>query len=442
MNALSATAAPSASARVTVTVGAGDVFYVSTTGSDNNPGTESRPFRHIGRVVNNNFGLKPGDTVIVMPGTYTEQIWASEGGDGSGPVPWTAPTSVGSGYVTIRSQVKHQALLRPPSGTYSTFNIAANYFCIDGFDVVGGSGHAIQCEGSRHHVKIINNICHDSGGSGVSCAWGEFYLIERNVCRNNSATNGYQTSGISIYQARNSSGDTSYQGFRNIVRCNISYNNLIQFSGSHTDGNGIIIDDFQHTQTNGFPIYRYRTLVDSNLCYHNGGGGVHLTWSNNVTICNNTCYGNYRDTQNPATWRAELSNMFSDNNTWVNNIGWARPGAGVLANNVAIGDRDNAGGNANVVWHNNMTFNGTPGQTSVRVDGSNGSLSTSQPYNNRFGVNPGFTNPGTGTTADFRLQAGSPALQAGTSAFGLGATDLDGRPRLVGAAVDIGCYER
>jgi hypothetical protein len=49
-------------------------------------------------------------------------------------------------------------------------------------------------------------------------------------------------------------------------------------------------------------------------------------------------------------------------------------------------------------------------------------------------------NPSAG---DFHLQAGSPAINAGAN-LGLpveGDQDLDGKPRVKAASIDIGCYE-
>jgi hypothetical protein len=56
-----------------------------------------------------------------------------------------------------------------------------------------------------------------------------------------------------------------------------------------------------------------------------------------------------------------------------------------------------------------------------------------------IGVDPMYANPEGG---DFRLQTGSPCINAGGNTFSSpSATDRDGRPRIVGGKVDIGAYE-
>ena len=70
----------------------------------------------------------------------------------------------------------------------------------------------------------------------------------------------------------------------------------------------------------GYPNYTYPTLVDGNVVYDNGGKGIAVHWSDNVTVSNNTAYHNNQDNENTGTWRGEFSNQDSRNNTWVNNI--------------------------------------------------------------------------------------------------------------------------
>src|SRR5258708_39690006 len=54
---------------MTIASAHGATFYVSTQGSDSNPGTSAQPFRTITRA----YSLAgPGVTIIVMPGVYTD----------------------------------------------------------------------------------------------------------------------------------------------------------------------------------------------------------------------------------------------------------------------------------------------------------------------------------------------------------------------------------
>ena len=257
-------------------------YYVATNGSNSGNGSANSPWRTINHAVNTS--LQPGDEVVVRPGIYTEQIYVTKGGSAEG-------------YVTIRSEMPGETLIRPPAGAYSTVVVQANYVTIEGFDVQGGAGHGIEAH-FVHHVNILNNIAHDSGGSGISAGYGEFFVIEGNTAYNNASTNGWHTSGISVYQARAISGDNTSDGYRIIVKDNVSYDNMEgpSITSEHTDGNGIIIDDFQNTQGgSSFEVYQYPTLVEGNLVYGNGAKGIQVVWSDNVTVLNNTAYHNNQD---------------------------------------------------------------------------------------------------------------------------------------------------
>lgn len=391
------------------------VYYVSTTGSNSADGSESSPFASINYALNS--GLKPGDEIVVKPGTYHETVYVGINGSAAGDI-------------TIRSEIPGGAVVVPPSGGANGFTIEGNYITVDGFEVYGSDSHGIVAQ-HAHHITITNNVSHDNGASGIAGAWGEFYVIEGNTTYNNASSNWF--SGISVYQNRNITGDTSTDGFRTIIRNNISYDNVTE-SGTHTDGNGIIIDDFQSTQTSGYPNYTYPTLVENNLVYGNGGKGIQITWSDYVTVRNNTAYHNNNDLLNTGTWRGEISNAQSSNNTFVNNIMVADPS--VNPDNTAI-DNTSYGGytNENVIWVNNLTFNGRDGQASVRTDGGNAMPSAAD--GNLLGVDPGFAD----APNDFRLTASSEAVDAGSDGFGLATVDLDGNDRTQGN-VDLGAYEQ
>ncbi|MBB3134049.1 serralysin [Rhizobium pisi] len=390
-------------------------YYVSASSSGSGNGSASSPFHTISEAMAAD--LKPGDEVVVRAGVYNESVNMYK--DGSA-----------AGYITLRSEVPGGAVIHSASGGANGINITANYVAVEGFEVYGSDSHGIVGDGV-HHVRIANNVSHDNGASGIAFAGSDFITIEGNETYKNASSGWF--SGISLYQNRNITGAPDDGSFRNIIRNNISHDNVTK-SGAHTDGNGIIIDDFQSTQTSGHPNYTFKTLVDNNLVYENGSKGIQVTWSDSVTVQNNTAYHNNQDLLNDGTWRGELSNAQSSNNTWVNNVAVADPS--VNKNNTAV-DNTSYGGytNANVVWANNVTYNGTAGQASVKTDGGNAMPSAAN--GNQLGVDPKFL----GAASDnFHLASGSLAIDHGTSQYGVASVDLDGHTRVVGT-VDAGAYE-
>lgn len=413
-------------------------FYVSPSGNDMNAGTLESPFATIGGAFRHVSNLGAGDEIVVLPGLYEEAVVVSAGGNASG-------------NLTLVSKVRHAAKIRSPSDSYSAIAIQRSYVSIDGFDVQsGGSGHGIEAtfldgdsrSNGPHHITISNNVCHDSPGSGISVSYGDFYRIENNVCFRNCATNEYQGSGISVYEARAVEG---VEDTRIVVSSNTCFGNLaIALPGgvAHSDGNGIIIDDLRNTQKpSSAGAYRFRTLVENNVCYFNGGKGIHVFFSDNVIVRNNTCCYNNHDPKNPASWRGELSNVNSGNTLWVNNIGVADPSTNAW--NAAILDAS-AGGQPNddVVWVRNLTFNGTVGIMSATQSPENPTLTSRAPYGNFLGVDPLFVKGDAGEVMpDFRLLPRSPARDAGTAEWGVGITDRLEEPRIFGSRPDIGAFE-
>jgi serralysin len=417
-------------------------FYVAEWGNNSNLGTKNSPFKTISAAISLIPDLGANDVLIVMPGTYREQVVLNKGGDVNG-------------YLTVKSLVKHAAQIRSPKNSYSAITILKDYVVVDGFDVQGeGDGHGIDAtfldgdpnNRGTHHIAIFNNRSHNNAGSGIGVAFGDFYLIVGNICCQNCRTNKYQGSGISLYEARPVADLTA--GFHNVVLNNICFGNrVVDLPGNpeppHSDGNGIIIDDFRNTQLpdvgqlksrKSASNYVFNTLVENNLAYGNGGKGIHIFLSDNVTVRNNAAHWNNHDELNPGTWRGELSNVFGSNNIWVNNIGISNPA--INGSNTAIGEFEST----NCVWFNNITFNGVPGERSVTTSKENPSLSTKDPYCNIFGADPLLADPD-GGTGSFRPKSGSPALNAGTLKYGSSKIDLDGKPRVVGGLIDVGPYQ-
>lgn len=386
-------------------------YYVSKSGSNSGSGSSSSPWLTISKAMQS--GLHAGDTVIVRSGTYNEQVRISASGNANG-------------YITVKSEVPGGAKI-VTSSTYGV-HIQGDYVKLDGFDISGAKSSGVTAH-KVDHVKITNNIVHGNGDHGISASLSDYITIDGNTTYGN-AKNGFY-SGISVYHPVAVANDGSGSAYRIIVSNNVSYDNVTK-SGPHTDGNGIILDDFRTTKDASLPAYTNKTLVENNLVYENGGKGIQVAWSDYVTVRNNTAWHNNQDNQNSGTWRGELSNMNSSHNTWVNNIAVAD--LNTNKSNRAVDNTSYTGySNSDNVWKNNLTYSGVSGDESVRKNGGNSGLSESN--GNLLGVDPKLTNP----YDNFDPKVTSPVVDAGTKSYGYSATDHDGVAR--SGAVDIGAFE-
>src|SRR5436305_1076821 len=117
----------SASAQVTITPIIGMVFYVSTTGSDSNPGTLSSPWRTIQHAANS---VQAGDAVYVRGGAYNESVNISVSGSATaGPITFkTFPGEQGI--------IDGTGLVPSTSGIQGLINIVnQSYISIQGLEI-------------------------------------------------------------------------------------------------------------------------------------------------------------------------------------------------------------------------------------------------------------------------------------------------------------------
>jgi parallel beta-helix repeat protein len=396
-------------------------YYVdAVNGNDANPGTQAAPWKTIQNAEASTNKTKPqaGGCVNVLPGTYriSNTLIFSHGGKGNTP----------TGYVVYRSTVPQGAHIIAGQA-WSTFGgdmimLWVPYIVVDGFEIDGNNslaaGQGINgcADGGgysliAHHFIAINNIIHDMGGAGLSSCHADYITWKHNVVYNTSSTSLFQVSGIDLWEpealAAGSYTPTAADNvpFGITISYNIARNNGegSAVPAPHTDGNGIIVDTTLGSSTcpTCGTAYPGNILVLGNLAYDNGGGGIHVFLSENVTVADNTVYNNFLDPLNPGTLRGELSNGGSKNVTWVDNIAIAVPGSGILTRNEPIvtfpvGSFPDSGS-----WTKNIAF-GAP----VTSDAT----SYVNPATNLIGVNPQMTNPAGG---NFVPLAGSPALGRG-----------------------------
>ncbi|MFA9392104.1 MAG: choice-of-anchor Q domain-containing protein [Prolixibacteraceae bacterium] len=406
-------------------------YYVSPAGSDSNTGSDiNDAFRTIQHAVDE---ALDGDIVWVADGTYTENVIMTVSG-------------VEDYWITLKAINKHQAKIRSTSS--NCIAVEANYIIIDGFDLqtTGTYGSGVAANQGHHHIAIQNCYAHDCGQSGFQIWDCDFISIENNICTRNGWLMPYAGSGISVYGGFNSDNT---EGLHNIVRNNICFNNDNGPETAMTDGNGIIIDDLKCTQTgHDFTICsldgynNVETLVEGNLCFDNGGRGIQVYLTENVTVRNNTCYLNSkRDSE--GTWRGEIGVSNSDNLRMVNNIAVCNTDMGFslsASNSAFLIAQYGSHSTKNITFNNNLSFNISK-PTDKAFHNLVGASAVKQ-ANNLFSTDPLFVNASIdSTSANFMLQEGSPAIDAGTMEYGKASTDLAGNARAMRTAIDLGCYE-
>lgn len=387
---------------------------------------------------------RPGDTVFVMNGTYTNTCANCNVVD----VPNSGRKNK---YIVYINYKNHQPIIS--FNGWGGFSIAngVSYVKIIGFQVVGNNrnillsnalkqpmsclntkgdydakynGNGIHIDGRSgrypHHIVIAKNVVKDCGGGGIGANQADYIVVEDNVVYNNSWYNVFGNSGISFYQFKNYDNGN---GYHNVIRRNKCYNNknLVPWAKycRIADGNGIIIDDFRNLQNNSvLKAYTGKTLIENNVCWFNGGTGIHVFQSDDVDIFNNTAYCNSQSIElNSGQIHASVSNRVR------------------IVNNILVSDSSNLiNSNFNNLQHtylNNLHYNvSKPGNMEVII--TNESCVS--------GLSPVFILPINDLNANFMLDKTSPAIGRGK----LGANsreDFNQQLRPLYSPSTIGAYE-
>jgi hypothetical protein len=428
-------------------------FYVSPSGSDTancgaGPmGTAANCATPWGADAASSIGntgttLAGGDCVNVQGTTPTETLLGSSGWTAylhSGQISFnrSGTSNQANGYVNYVCSVNHGCYIGL-NGSIGTDMIRLNdYQAFDGFEMDGhniqgyngynanntntywvGDGAVVGTNGNHH--LFLNNIMHGAGasaGGGTVSNDYEYYLANEQYdgagtnCYHTSVNDNYERTAIPGFTATLPWDTNSYhiQFIGNVIHDGgeTAAEPAISCGGQqpvHTDGDGIIIDDFQLTQRNPpGPAYPYKVFAAHNLIYNIGGRGVLVYTSANTTWVNNTIWNACFDPQVTSSRGCQEYNLggWDQNGTasiFINNIGYRQTSGSNGALSISGGDANNI--------TNNLTYDVVSGGTSysgVALPGGSNPL---------LGVNPNLANP---SAHDFHPLAGSPALGAGTT---------------------------
>jgi len=227
-------------------------YYVAPRGSDSNPGTKQKPFRTLQHAAD---VVKPGDTVIVADGTYSNP---SASGTGSTLVNATRGGNSGA-WVTFRAQNKWGAVLDGLSNTTAEgWEFVASYIRVQDFEIRGFSDDAFSNYRGGQFIHLVGNHIHHMGRYCTDTGIGRdgIFLSKSNVTveqnlihdigRFGPGENGcspgntnYQANDHAIYVA-----GASNVMIRNNIFYNVTHGWSIQVYPDATDGLSILNNTF------------------------------------------------------------------------------------------------------------------------------------------------------------------------------------------------------
>ncbi|MFA6270074.1 MAG: carbohydrate-binding protein [Candidatus Paceibacterota bacterium] len=378
----------------------GASYYVSTTGSDSNPGTADAPFLTIQRGVD---VAVAGDTIIVKNGTYNGNCSGQ-----SFPVV-IAKTGTISAPITIKAENKWGAILDSQNicHSYIVFMDGAAYITIDGFIIRRGYWGGIWANSTAHHITIKNNEIKQTGNTRL------------------------ETTGIGMVGIYTGNNNNNFRIEGNVIH-DIGRIPCTAATYPPPSGNGTCNNDWHD---HGIYFHGNNHVIVNNLFYAPfSGWAITVTGPNdNALIANNTfigAAGANRDGQ-IVPGDGSVSNLKIRNNIFYN------PKTAAISNCV-VSYSGSSTFSDNFIYSPTFTY-GTASIYNDTVCGGSTGVNTITQQNNHYNVNPRLENA-TSIPYDINIQSVSPVIDTGTVLSEV-LNDFNGAVRPQGTAYDIGAVE-
>jgi hypothetical protein len=456
----------------------GRVFYVSPSGSDENSGSQDKPWKSINYAVSEDSPIGAGDTVLVQPGTYTELISLGKSGSDSQRI-----TLKANGDVTLRDP-------DPNSGGFPEGVIQSpgqSNWVIDGFRIENTSWAGISLSDAKN-MTVQNNETYQTGSSGIIVLPKTFFGGgEKEITGSNVKilNNTIERANWKWDGPGDTDGDQEALSIWGVDGFEVANNTMIDGKREGMDikvgsRNGLIHDNSITSQAlisgtydgfrGGAAIYVDGNRADSfnldiynNEIFGNTADGILISDEiasvgdvSDINIYNNVIYGNGRRIENGGVGVAIANNVRDVkivNNTIAKNVQGVyidnnastgyNPRDILIRNNIFS---DNEYQNvdfqdaSNVTLDNNLFTNSEENseKTEVLYDGGE-RITNLNVFENELAESVDFVNL---EVNDYRLTSTSPAIDIGSSSIGdYAQLDKDGNQRFGGGGVDVGAYE-
>ena len=467
-------------------------YYVSTTGSDANPGTYALPWQHIQVALDR---VDAGSTVYVMGGVYNETVTFIRSGMAGAYIslqnyPGQAPVIDGTG-IPISGEtglvvIENKAFVRLVGFEIRNLKAGGNSKAFPAGIWIRGNGSYIEIR--DNWVHDIENSCKHCGAHGIAVygrdpdtsinhlildgnevsngkfGWSESLVLNGNVEKfvvSNNKVHDNDNIGIDFIGFEGENPDPAVDRARdgsvtgNLVYNIDSYPNPAyggerSADGIYVDGgtNIIIERNTVHHTNIGIELASEHAGKDtsyitlrSNFIYANTQVGIAIGGYDTLrgstigcVIVNNTLFNNFTQ----GDWGAELYVQYdTQNNLIKNNILYANAykryiesWSAVMSGNVVDYNLYYAGDSSTSgTWiWKNVTYN-------TFLDYQQ---ATANDVNGLAGLDPLLVST---TTPDLHLQPGSPAINRGENLAEAGSYDIDGEKRIWGKIIDLGADE-
>ncbi len=445
------------------TPGGGNTYYVSTSGSDSNPGTREQPWKNPGYASRR---LEPGDTLIILGGRYVLEEYDSD---------IIIPSSGrADAWITIKGEEGNRPILAGRGNLITAIDLSGkSYIIIENIEITSDNGALFRegieaVNGPVEHVILRNLYIHHIDEYGIKMRdVNDLQIID---CRISYC--GFGAIG---------SPDPSEGGWRNVLiqDCELTYSGHY-YQGvidnpdnpyDRPDGLGLEQSDgpieivnsiFAHNKGDGLDSKVKNTYVHECIIANNSCDGLKL-WGSGSKVENCLIYGRGDGNSQATPWNPividaeeanstfEFINVTVDDeagNQYIMGVNYDHRDVPitVVMRNVIFSGR---GPNSPIFLSDGTTFTidhclfYMPNSSCVLVQGSNSYTSSqlSQLGDGNIYGDPMFVRTGFGSEGDYHLQSGSPAIDSGSSQDAP-SIDLDGNSRPQGGGYDIGAYER